>query len=57
MQAKFHLSFLVQCLHSLPDGSRIDTYFVSDMPAVLIGKIFTSDRECEEILFKHFFHN
>ena len=51
MHAKFNLSFLVQCLHSVPDSYRIDTYFVSDMPVVLIGKIFASDRECEEILF------
>ena len=51
MQAKFNLFFLVQCLHSVPDSSLIDTYFVSDMPAVLIGKIFASDRKYEEILF------
>ena len=43
------LSFLVQCLHSVPDSYRIDTYFVSDMPPVLI--VFVSDREYEEILF------
>ena len=30
---------------------RIDTYFVSDMLFVLIGMIFASDRECDEILF------
>ena len=46
-----NLSFLVQCLHSVPDSYRIDTYFVSDMPSVLIGANFASDRECEEILF------
>ena len=61
MHAKFlffiNLSFLVQCLHSVPDSYRIDTCFVSDMPSVLIGTIFVSDRECEETLFKHFFHN
>ena len=51
MHAKFNLSFLVQCLHSVPDSYRIDTYFVSDMPVVLIGKIFASDIECEEIIF------
>ena len=51
MHAKFHLSFLVQCLHSVPDSYLIDTYFVSDMPAVLTGKIFASDREYEEIHF------
>ena len=44
------LSFLVQCLHSVPDSYCIVTYFVSDMPSVFIGTIFTSDRECEEIL-------
>ena len=46
-----NLSFLVKCLHSVHDSYRVDTYFVSDMPAVLIGRIFASDRECEEILF------
>ena len=46
-----NLSFLVQCLHSVPDSYRIDTCFVSDMPSVLIGTIFVSDRESEEILF------
>ena len=52
MHAKFfiNLSFLGQCLHSVPDSYRIDTYFVSDMPSVLIATIFASDRECEEIL-------
>ena len=52
-----NLSFLVQSLHSVPDSYRIDRYFVSDMPPVLIGRIFASDRECEEILFYYFFHN
>ena len=46
------LSFLVQCLHSVPDSYCIVTYFVSDMPSVFIGTIFTSDRECEEILLQ-----
>ena len=46
-----NLSFLVQCLHSVPNNYRIGIYFVSDMPAVLIGTIFASDREREEILF------
>ena len=46
-----NLSFLVKCQHSVHDSYRVDTYFVSDMPAVLIGRIFASDRECEEILF------
>ena len=45
------LSFLVQCLHSVPDSYRIVTYFVSDMPSVFIGPIFASDREYEEILY------
>ena len=44
------LSFLVQCLHSVPDSYCMATYFISDMPSVFIGTIFTSDRECEEIL-------
>ena len=44
------LSFLVQCLHSVPNSYRVVTYFVSDMPSVFIGTIFASDRECEEIL-------
>ena len=51
------LSFLVQCLHSVPDSYCIVTYFVSDMPSVFIGTILTSDRECEEILLYHFFNN
>ena len=46
-----NLSFLVKCLHSVHGSYRVDTYFVSDMPAVLIGRIFASDREWEEILF------
>ena len=46
-----NLSFLVQCLHSVLDSYHIDTYFVSDMPFVLIGTIFASDREFEEIPF------
>ena len=44
-------SFLVQYLRSEIDSYRIDAYFVSDMPFVLIGTIFVSDRECEKILF------
>ena len=44
------LSFLVQCLHSVPNSYRVVKYFVSDMPSVFIGTIFASDRECEEIL-------
>ena len=45
------LSFLVQCLYSVPDSYRVVTYFVSDMPSVFIGTIFASDREYEEMLF------
>ena len=44
----------MQCLHPLPDIYRIVTYFVSAMPSVFIGRIFASDRECEEILFNTF---
>ena len=55
MHAEFlffiNLSFLVQCLHSVPDSYRIDICFVSNMPSILIDTIFVSDRECEETLF------
>ena len=50
-----NLSVLVQCLHSVPDSYCIDKYFVSDMPSVLIGTSFTSNRECGQILFNTFF--